>query len=527
MAPSHEVLLSPTLNPSLRLMLSLRHKPTPDFVLALMAMRTHTHSTRITNRAQLQPAQPYELDSPRKRGLGATQLLSLCPPLLQRPKATQTPEATETLTVGLKEKEVVKSIGRRSGASLDRRAGELIASFECGATGTSRPMSPTKSDASFVSAASGGGAAAVTRAEEWQYVKFDAQMVSPGNLSTSLSTFTTNFTNTGTGRSDSGSTISSPFARSCGTGVRLVFGALFSPCFPAARAGSPFRPASPARSAASGAGGSYVSGTYKDDGASETYRSGGSRSETARSETARLKTSGTSDTYRTATSAKEAVTVRSGGSVRPRFVASDTYRSVTATYTGAGSETYLEGSGSETYRTGGSSSGRSRSVATDTYHSDTCTTGTGGDTFGPYTQGLRTESPPPTSVPPKSPTTPPASRVRRAESPGMPTTPKTPNQHHKDKFADRQERTHHADTPYSVNISLTPKAIGSMTPGTQTGAMTLRTLGGRFGRALSEASTAPTSAEGLMRQRMSRDIVNSVPVPSESEAIGLGHNAQD
>ncbi|KAG9074600.1 hypothetical protein FRC06_010590, partial [Ceratobasidium sp. 370] len=42
-----------------------------------------------------------------------------------------------------------------------------------------------------------------------------------------------------------------------------------------------------------------------------------------------------------------------------------------------------------------------------------------------------------------------------------------------------------------------------------------------------EASTAPTSAEGLMRQRMSREIVNSVPVPSESEAIGLGHNGQD
>jgi hypothetical protein len=57
--------------------------------------------------------------------------------------------------------------------------------------------------------------------------------------------------------------------------------------------------------------------------------------------------------------------------------------------------------------------------------------------------------------------------------------------------------------------------------------MTPRTPGGRFGKALSDASTAPTSAEGLFRQRMSREIVNSVPVPSESEAIGLGHGGQD
>ncbi|QRV75841.1 hypothetical protein RhiJN_10835 [Ceratobasidium sp. AG-Ba] len=51
--------------------------------------------------------------------------------------------------------------------------------------------------------------------------------------------------------------------------------------------------------------------------------------------------------------------------------------------------------------------------------------------------------------------------------------------------------------------------------------------GGRLGKALSEASTAPTSAEGSMRQRMSREIVNSVPVPSESEVVVLGHNGQD
>ncbi|KAG8726449.1 hypothetical protein FRC10_007117 [Ceratobasidium sp. 414] len=66
-----------------------------------------------------------------------------------------------------------------------------------------------------------------------------------------------------------------------------------------------------------------------------------------------------------------------------------------------------------------------------------------------------------------------------------------------------------------------------MTPSTQAGAMTPRTPGGRFGKALSEASTTPTSAEGLMHQSMSREIVNSAPVQSESEAIGLGHNGQD
>ncbi|KAG9076642.1 hypothetical protein FRC06_009385, partial [Ceratobasidium sp. 370] len=160
----------------------------------------------------------------------------------------------------------------------------------------------------------------------------------------------------------------------------------------------------------------------------------------------------------------------------------------------------------------------------DTYTQGSDTYTQGSDT---YTQGSRTESPPPPPVPPESPTTPRASRVLRAETPAMPTTPKTPNQHHDDKFADWQERTPQADTPYSANISLIPKTIGSMTPRTQAGAMTPRTPWGRFGKALSEASTAPTSAEGLMRQRMSRDIVNSVPVPSESEAIGLGHNGQD
>ncbi|KAH7337671.1 hypothetical protein B0J17DRAFT_433910 [Rhizoctonia solani] len=54
--------------------------------------------------------------------------------------------------------------------------------------------------------------------------------------------------------------------------------------------------------------------------------------------------------------------------------------------------------------------------------------------------------------------------------------------------------------------------------------MTPRTPGGRFGKALSDASTAPTSAEGLMRQRHSQQVIASVPVPSESEAITLGHH---
>ncbi|CUA75217.1 hypothetical protein RSOLAG22IIIB_05787 [Rhizoctonia solani] len=54
--------------------------------------------------------------------------------------------------------------------------------------------------------------------------------------------------------------------------------------------------------------------------------------------------------------------------------------------------------------------------------------------------------------------------------------------------------------------------------------LTPRTPGGQYGKALSEASTAPTSAEGLIRQRISREVVTSVPVPSESKAITLGHH---
>ncbi|KAG9119967.1 hypothetical protein FRC07_004758, partial [Ceratobasidium sp. 392] len=646
---------------------------------------------------------------------GGPQPLSLFSPLLQPPKTTETASIS-----GLKEKESIESLARHPSASMGRRAGELIAFFESGA---SRPVSPTKSDASFVSAASATNAPAPVgpRTSSGSGSGSYGPMTSPGKLSTSLSTLTRTF-GTGSGSAvgsgsgsytgsgsdlGSGSVISSPFARSRGTGVGLGFDALFSPSFPTARAGSPFRPASPAKSAASG---SYVSGTQKEDASSETYRSNGSRSETARSETNRSDTyrsetnrsdtnqsgtyrsetnqSGTyrsngsdayrsngSETYRSGTGASESVTVRSAGSdayrpsgsngsVRSRSVASDTYRS--GTYTGTGSDTYRPGS----------VSGRSRSVASESYNSDTYMTGTGSDTYraggsdagvsgflssmyprgsdsgtqtvtgsragsqgrseggfsqgrsegsfsqgrsegafsqgrsdggfsqgrsegsfsqertaetvtqgrsesgfsqgssgygrrsatyqpseaytqetatytqgsgmytqssgtyvppapasytegsDTYTQGSRTETPPP--VPPKSPTTPRASRVQRVETPIMPTTPKTPNQHHEDKFADWQDRTPQAgDTPYTANIPLTPKTIGSMTPRTQAGAMTPRTPGGRFGKALSEASTAPTSAEGLMRLRMSQEVVASVPVPSESEAIGLGHSGQD
>ncbi|KAJ1301071.1 hypothetical protein OPQ81_003489 [Rhizoctonia solani] len=114
-----------------------------------------------------------------------------------------------------------------------------------------------------------------------------------------------------------------------------------------------------------------------------------------------------------------------------------------------------------------------------------------------------------------------------------PVTPKTPNPTAEDKFADWQDRTPQAGdkagTPRTTVMPLTPhmdtsKNVGAMTPKSQTGAMTPRTAGGRYGKALSEASTAPTSAEGLMRQRMSREVVASVPVPSESEAITLGHH---
>ncbi|QRW10300.1 hypothetical protein RhiLY_09299 [Ceratobasidium sp. AG-Ba] len=203
---------------------------------------------------------------------------------------------------------------------------------------------------------------------------------------------------------------------------------------------------------------------------------------------------------------------------------SSVYGRRSATYQGSeaytqGTTTYVQGSGtytqgSDTYK-----------PVTSTYTDDTYTQGS--DT---YTQGSRTESPPPPPVPPKSPTTPRATRTQRSETPVMPTTSKTPNPLPEDKFADWQDRTPQAGEkiPYSNTMLLTPKTIGSsMTPRTQAGMMTPRTPGGRLGKALSEASTAPTSAEGLMRQRMSREIVNSVPVPSESEAIVLGHNGPD
>ncbi|KAG8729449.1 hypothetical protein FRC10_003909, partial [Ceratobasidium sp. 414] len=70
-------------------------------------------------------------------------------PLLLFSPLLQPPKATETSTAGLKEKDVAEALARHPGASVSRRAGELIAFFESGASGGSRPVSPTKSDASF------------------------------------------------------------------------------------------------------------------------------------------------------------------------------------------------------------------------------------------------------------------------------------------------------------------------------------------------------------------------------------------
>ncbi|KAG8737492.1 hypothetical protein FRC10_008098, partial [Ceratobasidium sp. 414] len=115
------------------------------------------------------------------------------------------------------------------------------------------------------------------------------------------------------------------------------------------------------------------------------------------------------------------------------------------------------------------------------------------------------------SLIPKAPThTPKASScVQRAGTPAMSTTPKTPNQHHEDKIYSK----HSVDTEDDwIDDAQDTGGCG-----------TLRAPGGRFGKTLSEASTAPTSAEGLMHQHMNREIVSSAPVPSESEAA---HNGQ-
>ncbi|KAG9080929.1 hypothetical protein FRC06_005993, partial [Ceratobasidium sp. 370] len=92
---------------------------------------------------------------------------------------------------------------------------------------------------------------------------------------------------------------------------------------------------------------------------------------------------------------------------------SEAYTQDTAIYT-LGSATYTQGSG--THVPAGSAA---YTEGSDTYTQSSDT----------YTQGSRTESPPPPPVPPKSPTTPRASGMLRAETPAMPTTPKTPNQH--------------------------------------------------------------------------------------------------
>ncbi|CAE6472458.1 unnamed protein product, partial [Rhizoctonia solani] len=198
--------------------------------------------------------------------------------------------------------------------------------------------------------------------------------------------------------------------------------------------------------------------------------------------------------------------------------------------------------GSSTYLRGTSTYQDSQAYTpTYTQDSSTCVPGTEEYTEGSEgytqeesdtcTQGSRT--PPP--VLPKSPRTPRGARTPTTPKRAMtPVEPKTPNPSAEDKFADWQDRTPQAGdkagTPHTAVIPLTPHTgtpktvAGVMTPKTQTGAMTPRTPGGRYGKALSEASTAPTSAEGLIRQRISREVVTSVPVPSESKAITLGHH---
>ncbi|QRV72505.1 hypothetical protein RhiJN_00519 [Ceratobasidium sp. AG-Ba] len=343
--------------------------------------------------------------------VGQTQPLNLFSPLLQPPKS-------ETPT--LKEKESMESLGRHPSASLGRRAGELIAFFESGAaTGPgSRPISLTKSDASFVSAASASGERPIPAGPRSSFgsSSYGQGASSPGKMSTSLSTSTRTFGSgsgsksaSGSGSytgSDLGSTVSSPFARLRGTGVGLGFDVLFLPSFPAARSVSPFRPLSPTKSM-SITSGSYASGTQKerDKAGSETYRTTGSarsktnrsdtyrsetnhsdtyRSETNRSDTYRSESNASntyrsggndayptngSDTYRSGTGPSESVTIQSTGSARSRSVASKTYRSNAPTYTGAGSDTYCPGS----------VSGPSRSVASESYNSNTYMTGTGSD----------------------------------------------------------------------------------------------------------------------------------------------------
>ncbi|KAG9123443.1 hypothetical protein FRC07_014924 [Ceratobasidium sp. 392] len=338
----------------------------------------------------------------------ATQPISLFPPLLP-------PKTTKPSPLGLKEKESIKSLNHHPSASMGRRAGELIAFFKSGASGTGRPVSPTKSEASFVSTTSGMGAAAAVKPRSSNGSGLFGPM--PGKMRTSLSTFTRTFTGTG----GSGS-VSVSAAGSCSEGTY-----------------SPERAVMPTQGQLEGG---FSQGPSTHGRRSQTYQPSGA------------------------------------------------YTQDTTTYT-QGSGTYTQSS--STYIP----------VALASHTKDSGIYTQGSDT---YSQGLR--SPPPPPVPPKSPATPWALRQRTSLQIG---------------------KTGHLKQgiPYTANIPLTPKTIETMTPRAQAGAITPRTPGGRIGKALSEASTAPTSAEGMLRQHMSREIVTSVPVPSKSEAIGLGHNGQD
>ncbi|KAF8709631.1 Zn-finger protein, partial [Rhizoctonia solani] len=169
-----------------------------------------------------------------------------------------------------------------------------------------------------------------------------------------------------------------------------------------------------------------------------------------------------------------------------------------------GSSTYLRGQGLQAYAL-------TYTQDTSTYVAEDYTKGSEAYSHKESeTQGLRT--PPP--VPPKSPNTPRGVRTPNTLKQAMsPVTPNTPNPTAEDKFADWQDRTPKA-----------AKRLELLILRSQTGVMTPCTASGRYGKALSKASTAPTSAKGLMRQRMSREVVTSVPVPSESKSITLGHH---
>ncbi|KDN46601.1 hypothetical protein RSAG8_04254, partial [Rhizoctonia solani AG-8 WAC10335] len=168
------------------------------------------------------------------------------------------PSASEQ-NLKLKDKEEV--LIRHPSATMGRRAGDLIAFFE--SAGSKSSSEAAKSVGS----------------------------VSPGKLSVGLPARTYasgsgsgSGSYTGSGSDVGGSSVASPFSRPRGAGVGLGFDALFSPSFPS-RTGSPFRPASPTKSTASGTG-SFASGSHKSGasqifGGSQTYRSDGG-SETAR-----------------------------------------------------------------------------------------------------------------------------------------------------------------------------------------------------------------------------------------------------